>query len=171
MANPVFEAVRTVLAIREYQAKDVSEEVVRRVAESGHLSASAGNRQPWHFVVVRDRATLKRLGSLMRTGPYVAGSAFAIVVAYERDTVLAVSDASRAAQSMILTAWGEGVGSNWTGFGGLAEVGTERGIPDSYDVLAVLPFGYPARRVGKGRKNRKPFGGVVSAERFGQPFN
>jgi nitroreductase len=171
MANQVFEAVRTVLAIREYQDKDVPEEVIRRVAESGHLSASAGNRQPWHFVVVRDRETLKRLGSLMRTGPYVAGSAFAIVVAYERDTVLAVSDASRAAQSMILTAWGDGVGSNWTGFGGLLEVAKELGIPDSYDVLAVLPFGYPARQVGKGRKNRRPLGEVVSAERFGQPFS
>ena len=105
MPNPVFDAVRTVLAVREYQDKGVADDVVRRVAEAGRL-----------------------------------------------------------------TAWDEGLGSNWTGFGGLTEVARELGIPDRYDVLAVLPFGYPARRLGKGKKNRKPLGEAVSSERFGQPF-
>jgi nitroreductase len=170
MANPVFEAVRTVLAVRAYEDRDVPADVIRRVAEAGHLTASASNRQPWHFVVVRDRDALQRLARLVRTGPYISGSAFAIVVACERENPLAVSDASRAIQSMILAAWGDGVGSNWTGFRGLSDVAAELGIPETYEVLAVLPFGYPARRIGEGKKNRKPFGEVVSAERFGQPF-
>ena len=170
MANAVFEAVRTVLAVREYEEKEVGEDVVRRIAQAAHLTASAANRQPWHFVVVRDRETLRRVGQLVQTGPYIAGSAFAVVVAYERDSRTGVSDTSRAVQSMILTAWGDGVGSNWTGFTGLTDVAHEVGIPEQYDVLAVIPFGYPARAVGKGKKSRKPFGEVVSAERFGQPF-
>jgi nitroreductase len=169
--NPVFEAVRTVLAVRAYQDKGVPEDVIRRVAEAGRLTASASNRQPWHFVVVRNRDALQRLGHLVRTGPYISGSAFAIVVACERENALAVSDASRAIQSMILAAWDDGVGSNWTGFRGLTGVAAELGIPDTYEVLAVLPFGYPARAIGKGKKNRRPLGEVVSAERFGQPFS
>jgi nitroreductase len=168
--NPVFEAVRTLLAIREYQDKDVPEEVIRRVVEAGRLTASAQNRQPWHFVVVRERASLEKLGRLVRTGPYTARAAFAVIVAYERDNRLAVSDVSRAIESMFLTAWADGVGSNWTGFG-LADVGREFGVPDRYEVLAVLPFGYPARRVGIGKKNRKPLSEVASSERFGQPFS
>src|SRR5437870_6592607 len=168
MANAVFDAVRTVLAVREYQERPVDEEVVRRIAEAAHLTASAANRQEWHFVVVRDRETLQRLGRLVRTGPYIAGATFAIVVAYQRDSRTGVSDASRAAQSMMLAAWGDGVGSNWTGFTGLTEVAQEVGIPERYDVLAVLPFGYPARAGGKGKKKRKPLGEVVSAEHFGQ---
>lgn len=170
MANTVFEAVRTVLAVREYQDRGVEDELVRRVAEAAHLTASSRNLQPWHFVVVRDRDRLRRLGQLVRTGPYIANSAFAVAVACEQDSPFGVSDASRAVQSMILTAWGDGVGSNWSGFTGLTGVARELGIPDKYDVLAVIPFGYPARAVGKGRKKRKPFGDVVSAERFGQPF-
>src|SRR5207248_3419602 len=96
MPNPVFDAVRTVLAVREYQDKGVADDVVRRVAEAGRLTASGQNRQPWHFVIVRDRTVLQRLGKQVRTGPYVAGSAFAVVVAIEKDNPLAVSDASRA---------------------------------------------------------------------------
>ena len=75
MPNPVFDAVRTVLAVREYQDKGVADDVVRRVAEAGRLTASGQNRQPWHFVIVRDRTVLQRLGKQVRTGPYVAGSA------------------------------------------------------------------------------------------------
>jgi nitroreductase len=170
MPNQVFEAARTVLAVREFQDREVPADVVRRIVEAGRFTASGMNTQPWHFVVVREREDLRKLGSLVRTGPYIAQAPLAVVVAYERDQKLAVSDASRAIQTMILTAWADGVGSNWTGFQGLEGVRREVGLPDSYDVLAVLPFGYPRRAIGKGLKKRKPLGDVASAERFGTPF-
>jgi nitroreductase len=119
MSNPVFEAVRTVLAVREYQDREIPGDVLDRIVEAGHLSASSMNLQPWHLVVVRDREALRALGGLVRTGPYVASAAAAIVVAHERESRFGVSDASRAIEAMILTAWADGVGSNWTGFGGL----------------------------------------------------
>ena len=170
MANPVFEAVRTALAVREYQDRQVPDEVVARIVAAAHLTASAGNQQPWHFVVVRDTKTMHELGRLVKTGPYIANAPLAIVVACEKASKPGQSDASRAIQSMILVAWADGVGSNWTGFGGIDEVRERVGLPDSYDVLAVLPFGYPARQLGKGKKKRKSIGEVASTERFGTPF-
>jgi nitroreductase len=170
VANPVFETVRTVLAVREYQDQDLPDDLVHRIAEAGRLTASSINRQPWHFVVVRDRESLRELGRLIHTGPYIASARAAVVVAYERDSPYGVSDASRAIQSMILTAWAEGVGSNWTGFGGLEDVREKVGLPAAYEVLAVLPFGYPKRALGKGKKNRKSPAEVISAERFGTPL-
>lgn len=169
MANEVFEAVRTILALREFADRPVPEEVQRRIVEAGRQTASARNAQPWHFVLVEEREALRRLGSLVRTGGYTANAAAAVIVGYEKETgQYGFSDASRAIQSMLLTAWGEGVGSNWTGFGGIEGVRKEFGFPDSYDVIAVLPFGYPRRKV-IGRKRRKPFSEVISSERFGQP--
>jgi nitroreductase len=170
MANDVFEAVRTVLAVREYQDREVPAEVVHRIVEAGRLTASGSNLQPWLFVVVRDRANLRELGTLVRTGPYIAQAPLAMVVAYEKNSRVGISDASRAIQSMILVAWADGVGSNWAGFGGLDGVRRKVGLPDTYEVLAVIPFGYPRRALGKGRKNRKPLGEVTSAERFGTPL-
>jgi nitroreductase len=75
----VFEAVRTVLAVREYQEKALPPDIVRRIVEAGRLSGSGMNRQPWQFVVVDDRETLRSLGALARTGPYVAQAPLAIV--------------------------------------------------------------------------------------------
>jgi nitroreductase len=165
----VFEAVRTILAAREYQDKPVPPETVRRIVEAGRLTGSSMNRQPWRFIVVQNRESLRRVGALATTGPYIAEAALAIVVAIQR-TPFSVSDGSRAIQSMMLTAWSEGVGSNWVGFMGMAEVKPLLGIPDELDVLAIIPFGYPAKPVGKGRKNRKPLSEVAHLERFGQPF-
>jgi nitroreductase len=170
MATDVFETVRTVLAVREYQDKDVPADLVQRIVEAGRLTASSMNLQPWHFVVVQKRERLGELGGLVPTGPYVAGAAFAIVVGYETESRFGVSDASRAIQSMILTAWSEGVGSNWTGFSGLDQVRRWSGLPDSYEVLAVVPFGYPKGSPGQGRKNRKPLSETASSERFGTPI-
>jgi nitroreductase len=165
----VFEAIRTLLAIREFQDKPVPPETVRRIVEMGRLTGSSMNRQPWHFIVVQNRDSLRQLGALAKTGPYIAQAALAIVVVIQR-TPFSVSDGSRAIQSMMLTAWSEGVGSNWVGFMGMTEVKTLVGIPDNLDVLAIIPFGYPARPAGKGKKNRKPLSEVAHLERFGQPF-
>ena len=170
MTNPVFEAARTVLAVREFQDKPIPDEVLRHIVEAGHLSASASNMQPWHFVVVKERAELRELGGLVAHGPYIASAGAAIVVAIEKADHLAISDASRAIQSMILVAWGEGVGSNWSGFRELEGVRNRLGLPDKYEVLAVVPFGYPKRKIGLGKKKRKPLAEVASAERYGNPF-
>ncbi|HET7466450.1 MAG TPA: nitroreductase family protein [Candidatus Dormibacteraeota bacterium] len=170
MTNEVFEAVRTVLAVRQYADRDVPAEALHRIVEAGRLTASGGNGQPWHFIVVHQRDALKKLGSLVRTGPYVANARAAIIVAYEKAKgSIGISDASRAVQSMILAAWGEGVGSNWTGFSDLDGVRAEFGLPDTYAVIAVMPLGYPKNKV-VGKKKRRPFDEVVSGERFGSPL-
>ena len=165
----VFETIRTVLAVRAYQDKPIPAEVVRKIVEAAWLTASSRNGQPWHFIVVENRETLKKLGALARTGPYIAQAPLAIVVTMEQSPY-AVSDGSRAIQSMVLTAWSEEVGSNWVGFQGLTEIKPLLGIPAEVDVLAIVPFGYPAKHLGKGKKNRKPLAEVAHRERFGQPF-
>ena len=164
-----FDVVRTVLATRQFRDTPVPEDVVRQIVEAGRLTASASNKQPWRFIVVETKDTLKQLGQLAKTGPYIPQAPLAIVAVIEQ-TPLAVSDASRAIQSMILTAWSHGVASNWVGVHGLDAVKPVLGIPDNLDVLAILPFGYPAKAAGAGKKTRKPLGEVASRERFGQPY-
>ncbi|HEX9273599.1 MAG TPA: nitroreductase family protein [Candidatus Binatia bacterium] len=122
----VFDAVRTLLAVRNYQNKPVPPEVVRRIIEAGRLTGSSMNRQPWHFIVVKNRDTLRQLGALAKTGPYIAQAPLAIVVAIER-TMFSVSDASRAIQSMILTAWSEG---GRLELGGLSGIGRGEIAPE-----------------------------------------
>lgn len=165
----VFETVRTILAVRQFQDKPVPEPVVRQIVEAAHLTASSRNGQPWHFIVVEDKDMLRQLGALAPTGRYLAQAALAIVVGMEQ-SIFAVSDASRAIQSMMLAAWAQGVGSNWVGFHHLDQVNPVLGIPKEIEILAIIAFGYPAANLGKGKKNRRPLGEIAHRERWDQPF-
>jgi nitroreductase len=164
-----FEAIRTVLAVRHFKDAPIPDPIIRQIVEAGRLTASGSNRQPWHFIVVRDKETLRQLGQLARTGPYIPQASLAIVVAMD-PSPLAASDGSRAIQDMMLAAWSQGVGSNWVGYNNLPEVNSLLGIPQEVSVLAILPFGYPAEAVGKGQKKRKPLAEVAYNERWGNPF-
>ena len=129
------------------------------------------NGQPWDFVVVQNRDTLVELGSLVTPGPYNAQAAFAVAVAINKSSPFGISAASRAIQSMVLTAWSEGIGSNWTGWVGMTEVASLLGVLESLDVIAVVPFGYPTQVRTRGKKRRKHFSEIAHRERFGQPFS
>src|SRR5438105_270765 len=146
-----FDTIRTILAVRQFKDTPIPEPIVQQILEAAHLTASSMNGQPWHFIVVRNKETLKRLGQLARTGPYIPQAPLAIVVAME-SSHFDISDGSRAIQDMILAAWSQGVGSNWVGFNNLPEVNPVLGIPEEVSVLAILPFGYPADATGKGQK-------------------
>lgn len=165
-----FEAVRTLLAVRRYRDEPVPEATLQRILEAAHLTASSKNEQPWHFIVIQDRDTLRTLGEMIPYGRYIAEAPLAIAVALDTSP-FAISDASRAVQSMALTAWADGVGSNWVGFiGGLDTVKPLLNIPETVGLLAIIPFGYPAETVGKGKKRRKPLAQIAHRERFGQPY-
>ncbi len=148
----VFEAVRTVLAVRSIPvAALIPEEVIARILESARLTASSMNAQPWHFVAVTEPETLHRLGEAVKTGRYVADAPLAVAVAVERASRFGVSDASRAVQSMVLTAWEEGVGSVWSRVGG-----DGRGAGDPRDSRHVRRHRRrPVRLPGRGSDRRQ----------------
>jgi nitroreductase len=165
-----FNAIRTVLAVRQFKDTAIPEPLVQQIVEAAHLTASSMNGQPWHFIVVQNKETLHQLGKHARTGPYIAQASLAIVVGMEHSPY-AVSDASRAIQSMILTAWSQGIASNWVGFDGMLQnINPLLGIPAEITILSIIPFGYPVDSIGKGLKKRKPLGEVFHRERWDQPF-
>lgn len=164
-----FDAVRTVLAVRQFADTPLPAESMRRILDAAHLTASSRNGQPWHFIAVDDHDLLQKLGQLAKTGPFIAYAPFAVVVAME-ESVYAESDAGRAVQSMVLTAWSEGIGSNWAGYNNLEDVNPVLGIPPELRIIGIIAFGNPLARLKGYRKNRKPFGDVVSRNRFGEPY-
>ena len=85
----VFEAIRTMQAVREYQDRPVPVDVLHRVLEAGRLTASGMNATAMAFHRGPGSETLRQLGALAKTGPYIAGAPVAIAVAVDR-TRLAV---------------------------------------------------------------------------------
>src|SRR5262249_39312609 len=96
------DTIRTLLAVRTFRDEPVPDEVVREIVEAAHLTASAGNGQPWRFVVVQDKDMLRQLGGLARTGPYVAQSQLAVVVCIPAGNQNALFDGSPALHDLVL---------------------------------------------------------------------
>jgi nitroreductase len=161
--------IRDRVAVRAFTAAEVPEEMVLRVLEAGRWAPSAKNSQPWHFIVVRNRSTLRELARLTGTGPYLADAPMAIVV-----TMIGAkfpgADAGRAIQNMVLAAWDQGLGTCW-----VANFDQERtrhllGLPEEAVVVSAFPLGFPRQEGTPRGKRRKPLSEIASIERFGRPY-
>lgn len=164
----VFEVVKTMLAVREYTDQEIADVTLNKILEAGRLTASRKNLQPWHFVVIRERVLLAQLADLAPSGDYIRNSALAIAVFLDNDQPVTMTDGARAIQSMMLVAWGEGIGSNWVGWLKRDEIKELLDAPAENHLLTVLSFGYPAREIGFGKKNRKALSEIAHPERYGR---
>ena len=163
-----FSAISTKLDVREFASRRVPGDVRRKVLEAARLTASSMNTQHWRFVLVQDRANLKRLAADSTTGKWVEGADFAIVVSIDPKVPGSSIDAGRVVQDMELAAWNFGVASGiYTGVGE-ASLRKDYSIPEALKPAAVLGFGYPKRKI-IGKKNRKPLEELVFSERYGEP--
>lgn len=167
----VNEAIRTLLAVKAYKDDPVSEEDVRTVLEAGRLTGSARNAQPWHFIVIRDADMRAELGKRWRPTRYIVESPVAIAVFVEDNDGWGPMDGARAIQSMLLSAWGLGIGSTWTSnpkFGD--QVRELLDVPDDLQFIGFVTLGYSTKPIGKGIKNRKSLSDIAHSEKFGQPY-
>ena len=164
----VFEIVKTMLAVRDYTDQPIVDETLQRILEAGRLTASRKNLQPWHFVAVREKILLAQLADLAPSGDYIRQAALAIAVFLDNDRPVTMTDGARSVQSMMLVAWEEGIGSNWVGWLKGEEIKELLGVPADYHLLTVLSFGYPAQRIGLGKKNRKALNEIAYTERYGK---
>ena len=167
----VYDAVRTRLTVREFKSDPVPDDVVQKMLSAAWWAPSSRNLQPWHFIVIRELETLRQIGSIASSGRFVADAPLAIAIAMDNADRPDL-DAGRALQQMELVAWAEGLG---TCFVGLRVAEQNRrikrllGIPEHFELVTVLPFGYRAdeARGSRGRKNRRALSEIVHNERYG----
>jgi len=168
----VQEAIRLRKSVRAYDSRPVPEEILNRVLEAGRISPSAMNYQPWHFVVVRDSEKRKTL-SEGRYAKFLTQSPVVIVGLGDKKSSPEwhVVDTTIALQQMVLAATAEGLGTCWIGSFYEDRVKETLGVPERYDVVAMLALGYPKEKsdlkaVSAKAKNRKELAKVVSYDGF-----
>lgn len=129
---------------RRYLPEQLPRTAVERVLDAGRLSGSSRNSQPWTFVVPESRERVERLAQAVSVPENVRSAGLVVAVVVD-GTGPVLFDAGRAAQSMLLAAWAEGIASCPNGITdpGLAREVLECGA-DEVPVI-VLSFGVPER--------------------------
>ena len=103
------EALKTRRAVREYEKKPVSREVLEDLVDCARLAATARNIQPWEFVVVTQPDRLRALAKATGVnGPFIADAAACVVVLC-KDTKYYLEDGSAATQNLIVAARAHGL--------------------------------------------------------------
>jgi len=140
-------------SIRAYTDEPVTDEQVERLLRAAMAAPSAGNQQPWAFVVVRDRATLEAVPSVHPYARMIAHAPLAIVVCGAgvesgRWPRFWDQDCAAAVENLLIEAQALGLGAVWLGVHPLEErvTGVRKllGIPDDVTPFAIVPVGCPA---------------------------
>jgi nitroreductase len=129
-------------SIRKYKGTNVPDEVVLRVIEAARVAPSAANRQPCHFIIIRDADVRKKLAGNQSW----AANAPIIIVALG-NAVLSPNwwqnDVGIAFEHIMLAATNEGLGTCWMGsMQRDAEIKALLGIPEEMRVVAITPLGH-----------------------------
>lgn len=149
----LMEAIRTRRSIRKFDDRPITDDMVREMLDAAMMAPSAGNAQPWQFVVVNERA---RLDAMKELHPYISMVAQAELgvlicgdLSLEKYPGYWVQDCSAAMQNMLLAIHGMGLGAVWTGIYPMEDrvnaFRTMFNLPDNVIPLGFAPIGYPAQ--------------------------
>jgi len=148
------EAIFTRRSIREYAAQAVPDELVQELLAAAMQAPSAGNQQPWHFIIVTERKQLDALTGVLHRGPSLKAAPLAVAVCVDMDLLqhpdFWVQDCSAATQNLLLAAHAQGLGAVWLGVYPVEErvAGVKQvlGLPGQVVPLCIVALGYPAAK-------------------------
>lgn len=113
------EALLTRRSVRKFTGECISEDDLQTILRTGFYAPSATNRQPWHFVVIRDPDTLKKIPEFQPFSKMIVQAGCCMVVCGDKSseilTGFLVEDCSAAMQNMLLAAHALGLGAVWCG--------------------------------------------------------
>lgn len=150
----VFECIDKRRSIRSYEKKDVPNELIAQIITAGTYAPSAGNTQPWEFVVVKDKKIKKELATAALRQNHVEEASVVIVVCANKDksgmkygdrgrNLYSIQDTAACIQNMLLAITALGLGSTWTGSFEEERVSSLLRLPKEIRPVAILPIGFP----------------------------
>ena len=141
-------------SVRRYQDKKIPEAVLRDILEAGMAAPSAVARDPWHFLVIQNPATLQQLADILPNGQMLRHAAAAFVVvgdierAHDRKESYMLQDVSAAIENILLAANRLGLGGCWLGvhprpdrMDGICKLFS---LPENIIPVSAIALGWPA---------------------------
>ncbi|MFQ6051035.1 MAG: nitroreductase family protein [Candidatus Hydrothermarchaeota archaeon] len=152
----LYEAINKRRSVRDFLDKDVEDEKIFRILEAAIKAPSAGNLQPWEFVLVRDEKNKRELAKAALNQNFIYEAPVVIVVCADKERsgsrygsrgreLYCIQDTAAATMTLMLAAVAEGLGTCWVGAFHEEEVRKVINAPKNVRPLAIVPVGYPSR--------------------------
>lgn len=180
------QAIHERRSIRRFRTGPIETEKLKKIVRAGAAAATAGNHQPWRFIIVDEPGTVSKttdtLGWLAgEPGEDERPAAHVVILVPEGASWSAQADGAAAAQNMLLAATDMGIGSCWFGSIKRDRLAELLEIPADWHIYSVVALGHPAetpevvqgedtsvtrRDDGQLVVSKKPLDGVLSSNRF-----
>jgi len=157
------EAIKSRRSVRSFTPQPVPERAIHDMLDAAMCAPSAGNEQPWQFVVIDDRSLLDQVPGFSPYAAMAREAPMAILVcgdtSLEKYPGFWIQDCSAAAQNLLLAAHAQGLGAVWTAVHPAPdrEKGFRRllNLPAHIIPLAFIPIGHPAHFPGPQQRYRE----------------
>ncbi len=171
----VFEAISNRRSIRAFENRAVSAEQVEKLIDAARHAPSAGNIQPWEFVVVRDPRVKHDLSVAALDQEFIEEAPVVIVVCANEArssqgygnrgvSLYCIQDTAAATQNMLLAAYALGLGTCWVGAFREEIARKTLNTPPHVRPVAIIPVGYPAEKPSS--RGRRALNAIVHLETF-----
>lgn len=169
------EAIRGRRSIRAFKPDNVSGKEVEKLIAAATSAPSAGNIQPWEFIIVTKPEMKRKLVEAAWGQSFIEQVPVVVVVCANEDraaqgygergkSLYCLQDTAAAIQNMLLTAYSGGLGTCWIGAFKEDRVKDVMKIPAGVKPVAIVPVGYPA--VSPSPRRKRPLDDVVHHETF-----
>jgi nitroreductase len=160
----VFEAIRNRRSIRSFKKAEVSDDNIIGLIEAASCAPSAGNIQPWEFIVVRDPQQRRELSVAALNQSFIEEAPVAVVVCADQarsekgygsrgKDLYCIQDTAAAIENLLLAAYAMGFGACWVGAFEEEMVRKTMKTPKHVKPVAIIPIGY-ASQAPKTRRRR-----------------
>jgi len=173
----VFKAIKSRRSVRTFTREDVSEEEVKKLIDAARWAPSAGNIQPWEFILVRKPEIKRRLSIAALRQTFIEEAPVVIVVCANQIrsgrgygargvNLYCLQDTAAATQNMLLAAYAFGLATCWVGAFREEEAKKALNLPDGVRPIAIIPVGRSAKKPMA--RSRRSLSEIIHFETYGR---
>ncbi len=151
-----FDAINKRASVREYQSKPIGKELLEKLVDAGRRAPTARAVEPWEFIVIQNKETLKKLGQIANTGTFIKDAASCIAV-FCKDTKYYLEDGCAATENILLAATALGLGACWVAGDKkpyVDEVARLLGTPPEFKLVSLISLGWPKQQTEQAKARR-----------------
>nr|MDO8113562.1 nitroreductase family protein [Candidatus Sigynarchaeota archaeon] len=147
MANPddIMQLMKERRSIRSFKPDTIPDETIRTILEAARWCQSASNKQPWRFIVVKNKDLIKALGKCATYGNFIQEAPVILAVVADKGTAPKwyLHDTCLVTQQICLISWALGLGTCWIGSMDRDKAGKLLDLAKDEFLTTILPIGYP----------------------------
>ena len=171
----LFEAIKSRRSVRAFTREEVTKEEVEKLIDAARWAPSAGNIQPWEFIVVRKPEIKRRLSVAALRQTFIEEAPVVIVVCANQIrsgrgygargvNLYCLQDTAAATQNIHLAATALGLATCWVGAFKEEEAKKTLNLPEGVRPVAIIPVGHPARK--SMARSRRPLSEIIHYETY-----